>query len=57
MSDSPLGMLTAGAVMIHEFYASLQDAGFTKREAMELVKHQMSISANLPPDTTPPPNR
>ena len=57
MSDSPLGMLTAGAVMIHEFYTSLQDAGFTKREAMELVKHQMSISANLPPDTTPPPNR
>ncbi|KAB8167049.1 hypothetical protein FH609_011640 [Streptomyces sp. 3MP-14] len=35
---SPFTALAAAAVQLHEFYAALQGAGFSKAEALELVK-------------------
>jgi hypothetical protein len=39
--ESPLSKLAQAAVQLHELYTSLQQAGFTKTEALELVKAHM----------------
>ncbi|MDT0270271.1 hypothetical protein RM844_28830 [Streptomyces sp. DSM 44915] len=45
---SPFTTLAAAAVQLHEFYTALQGAGFSKAEALELVK-----AALLPPGASP----
>ncbi|WP_405710063.1 hypothetical protein OG264_16030 [Streptomyces xanthophaeus] len=40
--DSPLSKLATAAVALHELYTSYVTAGFTKAEALELVKAMIS---------------
>jgi len=39
--ESPLSRLAQAAAELHELYLSLQHAGFTQTEALELVKTHM----------------
>lgn len=39
--ENPLSRLAQAAVELHELYLSLQAAGFTKTEALELLKTHM----------------
>jgi len=58
MSDSPFNKLTMGAVALHEMYQSLLEAGFNPEQAIELIKHTLTLtyaqSSQKPPP--PPPN-
>jgi len=44
----PLTALMQGAAMMHEMYVSLQNAGFTKNEALAIVIAQMINGMNNP---------
>ena len=47
MDDVPLGEIDAGAIAQHEILMAYIRAGFSRREAMELVKtHIMAASSN-----------
>ncbi|MCF8605127.1 hypothetical protein L5I01_17370 [Gordonia sp. HY442] len=45
----PITELAALANQMHELYRAYVDAGFTEAEALELIKHQITIAATNPP--------
>tara|TARA_Y100000310_G_scaffold339754_1_gene433455 strand:+ start:14131 stop:14313 length:183 start_codon:yes stop_codon:yes gene_type:complete len=43
--DGDIGDLDTGSIQLHEMFASLCRAGFTREEAMELIKIPFQIMA------------
>jgi hypothetical protein len=58
MSDptNPFSKLAMGAVALHEMFVSFTDAGFNDEQALELLKHVLTLGTTGPakPPTNPP---
>lgn len=48
MIEDPMSDLRTAAVTAHEFYVSMQDAGFTRQEALYLTLGMMTGGAGGP---------
>lgn len=43
-ADSPLSPMRQTAIMLHEWFMSLRDAGFTEEQALSLIFHSMMVN-------------
>ena len=57
MPDEPLSQAMAGAIALHELFLSLTGAGFSEAQALELVKHSLTLGLQGHKPADPPPNR
>lgn len=57
MPDEPLSQAMAAAVALHELFLSLTRAGFSDWQALELVKHSLTLATSDRKPADPIPNR